>query len=64
MLTPVMSEGKRSGVHWMRVKVQSRLRASALASTVFPTPGTSSMSTCPRARRHTTRRSTALRFPM
>ena len=43
-LTPVTSEGSRSGVNWMRLTLQSMDRASALASMVLPTPGTSSMS--------------------
>ena len=42
--TPVTSEGSRSGVNWMRRTEQSMLRASALASIVLPTPGTSSIS--------------------
>ncbi len=49
MDTPVMSEGSRSGVNWMRRTEQSMERASALASIVLPTPGTSSMSRCPSA---------------
>ncbi len=47
--TPVTSLGSRSGVNWMRLTVQSTDRASALASMVLPTPGTSSMSRCPSA---------------
>ncbi len=47
--TPVMSEGSRSGVNWMRRTEQSMDLASALASIVLPTPGTSSMSRCPSA---------------
>ena len=50
-LTPVMSLGSRSGVNWMRRTEQSVDRASALASIVLPTPGTSSISTCPSASR-------------
>ncbi len=42
--TPVTSLGSRSGVNWIRRTEQSIDRASALASIVFPTPGTSSMS--------------------
>ena len=45
--TPVTSEGSRSGVNWMRRTEQSIERASALASIVLPTPGTSSMSRWP-----------------
>ncbi len=36
-----MSAGSRSGVNWMRETEQSTLRASARASMVLPTPGTS-----------------------
>ena len=43
-LTPVMSEGSRSGVNWMRRTVESMECASVFASRVLPTPGTSSMS--------------------
>ena len=47
--TPVTSLGSRSGVNWMRRTEQSSERASALASIVLPTPGTSSMSRWPSA---------------
>jgi hypothetical protein len=47
MLTPVMSLGSKSGVHWMRRKSSPMESASARASIVLPTPGTSSSSTCP-----------------
>jgi hypothetical protein len=42
-LTPVTSDGSRSGVNWSRANRQSSERASAFASIVFPTPGKSSM---------------------
>ena len=42
---PVTSLGRRSGVNWMRLKVQPIVRATALARTVLPTPGTSSIRT-------------------
>ena len=45
MEKPVMSLGVMSGVNWMRLKEQSSDFASADASVVLPTPGTSSMST-------------------
>ena len=45
--TPVTSDGSRSGVNWIRWNVQSIERASDLASSVLPTPGTSSMSAWP-----------------
>ena len=41
----------------------SMLRASAVAKTVFPTPGTSSSRTCPLARRQTSIFSTASSCP-
>ena len=58
------SEGSRSEVNWMRWKVQSRARASACASVVLPTPGTSSMSRWPPARSVTTARRTASGLPL
>src|SRR3954452_18437938 len=42
-LTPVTSDGRRSGVNCSREKEQSSERASAFASIVFPTPGKPSM---------------------
>ena len=42
--TPVMSLGSRSGVNCTRRTELSTERASALASIVLPTPGTSSIS--------------------
>src|SRR5437868_3958372 len=53
-LTPVTSDGRRSGVNWRRAKPQSSERASALASIVLPTPGKSSMIACPSATRQRT----------
>ena len=41
------SLGSRSGVNWMRLKVQPIARARLLASIVLPTPGTSSISRWP-----------------
>ena len=40
--TPVMSDGSRSGVNWMRRTEQAIERPKDLASIVLPTPGTSS----------------------
>src|SRR5438094_8251660 len=51
MLTPRMSEGSMSEVNWMRWKPPPMERANAAASVVLPTPGTSSISRCPRASR-------------
>ena len=45
--TPVSSDGSRSGVAWTRRKIRPAARASALASSVLPTPGTSSRSRWP-----------------
>ena len=57
-LTPVTSDGSRSGVNCSRENEQSSERASAFASIVFPTPGKSSMIRCPSAtRQRTTSRS-------
>src|SRR5918994_1016969 len=50
MVTPVTSDGSRSGVNWMREFVPSSVFASAFASTVLPVPGTSSSSTWPSLR--------------
>ena len=36
---PVMSDGIRSGVNWMRLKSRSRMSASVLISSVFARPG-------------------------
>ncbi len=63
MLVPVMSEGKKSGVNWIREKFAAIEEAIALASVVFPTPGTSVRSTCPPARSETKHRSTTLSLP-
>ncbi len=62
-LTPTRSVGSRSGVNCTRFHVQSIDAASALARLVLPTPGTSSMSRWPSARRHITASSTASRLP-
>ena len=51
MERPVMSEGVVSGVHWILAKESDRESDSAFASEVFPTPGTSSRSRWPPARR-------------
>ena len=54
MLEPSTSDGSKSGVNWILRKEQSILAASARASRVFPTPGTSSIRTWPSASRATT----------
>src|SRR5262245_18977653 len=63
MLTPTRSAGSRSGVNWTRFHEQSIDTASDLARLVLPTPGTSSMSRCPSARRHMTAISIGSIFP-
>ena len=50
---PVRSEGRMSGVNWMRLKFPPMLLAKALSSMVLPVPGRSSKSTWPEAIRHT-----------
>ena len=62
--TPVTSEGSRSGVNWMRWKVQAVERASARASMVLPTPGTSSSSRWPRQSRVTSASRASWDLPM
>src|SRR6476661_2215852 len=47
MVTPVTSDGSRSGVNWIREVVPEMVAASALASVVLPVPGTSSSNRCP-----------------
>ena len=62
-LTPLTSLGSRSGVNWIRLKLLPTLRAIALARTVFPTPGTSSIRTWPRHSSATRTRLTSRRLP-
>ena len=45
MLVPVMAEGSRSGVNWMRENSAAIEEEMALASVVLPTPGISVRST-------------------
>ena len=63
MLTPVMSVGSRSGVHWMRRKVPAMEVATARASMVLPVPGTSCSSTWPAATMPVTTSRTVRSFP-
>src|ERR671931_446200 len=63
METPVTSLGTRSGVHWTRRNARSSERATARASVVFPTPGTSSSRTCPSTRSAANSCSVAARLP-
>src|SRR3990170_3819299 len=61
---PVTSDGSRSGVNWMRRKLQPILRLIALASIVLPTPGTSSIRMWPSHRRATRAIRTSRCLPM
>jgi hypothetical protein len=61
--TPMMSDGKRSDVNWMRAKRPPATRARAEARVVFPTPGTSSRRRWPRARSVVRARRTTSGFP-
>ena len=47
---PVMSEGIRSGVNWMRLKPTSRILASELTINVLARPGTPTSRTWPRVK--------------
>ena len=47
---PVMSEGIRSGVNWMRLKLTSRISASVLTINVLARPGTPSSRQWPRVK--------------
>src|SRR5215203_6297836 len=47
----------------MRLKLEPTVRETALASTVLPTPGTSSIKTCPRHNKATRTSSTSCRLP-
>ena len=49
-LVPVMSEGIRSGVNWMRLKSMSRIRASVLTISVLARPGTPTSRQWPRVK--------------
>src|SRR5262249_32665055 len=49
MLVPTMSAGIRSGVNWMRLKSQVKMRARTRTSRVLAVPGMPSMSRWPPA---------------
>ncbi len=61
--TPMMSAGSRSLVNCTRCQARPSTCASACASVVLPTPGTSSMSRWPRASRQVRARRTASGLP-
>src|SRR5690349_16877142 len=58
-----MSDGNRSGVNCSLRKEQASDAASVLASIVLPTPGTSSIRTCPSHSSATMSSLVACRFP-
>ena len=62
-VTPVMSDGSRSGWPWTRESGTPSAVAMARASTVLPTPGTSSMRRWLPDRAATTARVTARGVP-
>src|SRR5690606_3488134 len=62
-LIPTTSAGSRSLVNWTRLKPSPRAAESACASVVFPTPGRSSISRCPRARMQASARRIWACFP-
>src|SRR5262245_21175471 len=61
--TPSTSDGSMSEVNWIRWKPAPMERASAAASVVLPTPGTSSINRWPRAISPTTARRTPSGLP-
>ena len=60
---PVISDGIVSGVHWILAKESASESESDFARVVFPTPGTSSISTCPPHKRAVISLSTVSLFP-
>ena len=63
MLYPVMSEAVTSGVNCTLPNVRPELFERALASVVLPTPGMSSIITCPPASRAQRSRTVSRRLP-
>src|SRR6266545_1777104 len=63
MFVPVISAGMRSGVNWIRLKLQSMTSAIVRTSNVLPRPGTPSRSAWPLARRHVSAWRTRSRWP-
>jgi hypothetical protein len=64
MLNPMMSDGITSGVNWTRLYTPPTLFESAATSFVLPTPGTSSMRTCPRDNSAAISFTIVVRFPI
>ena len=63
MRVPTRSDGIRSGVNWMRVKVPLSVLASVDTVSVLPRPGTPSSRQWPLARRATSTRSSTRSWP-
>ena len=63
MSVPVMSEGIRSGVNWIRRYSMFSDRASVRAIKVLPSPGTPIISACPRQSSVTSSMSITLSWP-
>src|SRR5579864_411475 len=63
-LVPVMSEGIRSGVNWMRLKPTSRIFAIELTRRVLASPGTPTKSAWPRVKMAARISSTTSRWPI
>ena len=63
-LVPVMSDGIRSGVNWIRLKLTSRILAIELTIKVLASPGTPTKSTWPRVKIAAKISSTTSRWPM
>lgn len=63
MLVPVMSDGNRSGVNWMRENSADMEEDITLASVVLPTPGMSVSKTWPPAKSEIKHKSTTRSLP-
>jgi len=61
---PVMSDGMRSGVNWMRRKVRSSASPRLMMSRVLARPGTPVMRQCPPAKNDKSTCSTTSSWPM
>ena len=64
MFMPTMSDGSRSGVNCTRTMPQPSTAERAFTSVVLPTPGMSSISTCPPANRLVSTRRICSPLPM
>src|ERR1700733_1351188 len=64
MLKPVMSPGRRSGVHCTRANRPPTACARAFARVVFPSPGRSSNDRWPRANKHASTSSVTSSLPI